>query len=94
MASQPKLFTVTITEKELALLSLTRRIGNGLITELVVKKGEPVLIKSFGQRLDLERADELDAALGVAQEGKYDPVLLPIPGNLPPLWKDPKKAGE
>ena len=61
--SETPIITVEVTPRMLALISMIRSLENGMLTEVIVRHGEPVVVKGGVQRIDLEREDELKAAL-------------------------------
>jgi hypothetical protein len=55
---------MSLTDRERALIMLTRSVRNGTIDRIGVVDGEPAVVISITQRVDLQRPDELAAVLG------------------------------
>jgi hypothetical protein len=55
---------MSLTDRERALIMLKRSVRNGTIDRIGVVDGEPAVVISITQRVDLQRPDELAAVLG------------------------------
>lgn len=57
------MITIELTERELALIFLMRRIRFGELEGVTIHQGEPSLVRSAAQRLDLQKPGDLATLL-------------------------------
>lgn len=88
-----------LTDREIALIYTMRRMRNGVLEKVGVTNGEPGVIVATTQRIDFQRADELERALA----GGHVPLPMVIsqptdiqakPGGLPWLTTSEKDTAD
>lgn len=71
---------IRVTPKQAALVALIRNMQHGTLTECIIKRGEPVVVKATTQRIDFERPDELESLF----ELLVDEIREALPVTLAP----------
>lgn len=61
-----------VTAREKALIVIMRRLRHGTIEKLGVADGQPSIVLSMSQRIDLSKEADLDAAVAMPVEFPFD----------------------
>lgn len=62
-----KQIKIEVTPREAAFISLCRKLGEGYIEGVGVNEGQPTVLKTVVQRIDLKKPDELANVLDSTQ---------------------------
>jgi len=65
---------IDVTDRELAFITLCRRLQYGTITGVGIVKGEPTALVGITERIDLAKPDDLEKAMRGG--------LLPLTGEM------------